>query len=268
MVRQDGGCAEWKSGGTVELEELPRPVFLRAYKIASFTKIEMHSHPWCQFFFSRRGTVQVQVDRLSLIVPSQYGVWIPAGTEHAVWALDEVECQSLYIKKDFAPAGESHARVVLVSSLVRDFINHLSSSLPIHYDVNGGDGIKVSALLVLMQELADAPMNLPLPKSETLKNMCLQIQAAPGDIHSLESWAQRLSMSPRTLSRHFQQETGMPFKIWRHRLRLMHSIPMLQRGESITNIALDLGYSSTAAYSFAFRILFGVPPTHFARLPN
>jgi AraC-like DNA-binding protein len=45
---------------------------------------------------------------------------------------------------------------------------------------------------------------------------------------------------------------------------LLVALPRLAAGESVTAIALDLGYDSPAAFSTMFRRLLGVPPSRYA----
>ncbi|KAE9788871.1 helix-turn-helix domain-containing protein, partial [Escherichia coli] len=80
---------------------------------------------------------------------------------------------------------------------------------------------------------------------------------------SVEYWAQHLGMSARTFSRHFKKETGLPFSVWKQKMRILESVLMLKKNKSVTAVALDVGYSSTAAFSYAFRQAFGVPPSNY-----
>ena len=50
----------------------------------------------------------------------------------------------------------------------------------------------------------------------------------------------------------------------RQRLRLLSALPMLERGERVTDIALACGYDSTSAFIAAFRTQIGMTPSQFA----
>jgi AraC-like DNA-binding protein len=67
-------------------------------------------------------------------------------------------------------------------------------------------------------------------------------------------------MSARTLARRFDEEVGMSMRAWRRRLRLFKAIELLGGGLSITQIALELGYGSTSAFTYAFRSEMGRSP--------
>ena len=63
----------------------------------------------------------------------------------------------------------------------------------------------------------------------------------------------------------FQRETGLSFRAWRQRLRLLAALTPLERGERVTDVALACGYDSTSAFISAFRQQFGCTPGEFFR---
>ncbi|RXG86681.1 AraC family transcriptional regulator [Bradyrhizobium zhanjiangense] len=65
------------------------------------------------------------------------------------------------------------------------------------------------------------------------------------------------------MSRIFSMETGLILKAWRQRARIAFAIDQLSVGRSISRVAADVGFSSVAAFSFAFRQLMKIPPTAF-----
>jgi AraC-like DNA-binding protein len=69
--------------------------------------------------------------------------------------------------------------------------------------------------------------------------------------------------SERTLSRLFHKETGMSFQQWRKQLLLHEAIDLLGKGESVLNVALELGYSSPSAFVAMFRKALGTTPARY-----
>lgn len=55
----------------------------------------------------------------------------------------------------------------------------------------------------------------------------------------------------------------MPFSAWKQKMRILESVMMLKKNKNVTAVALEVGYSSTAAFSYAFRQAFGVPPSSY-----
>ena len=60
-------------------------------------------------------------------------------------------------------------------------------------------------------------------------------------------------MSRRTFTRLFRAQTGASFAAWRQQVCLQAAIARLTQGQSVTRVALDLGYASPSAFASAFR---------------
>ena len=77
---------------------------------------------------------------------------------------------------------------------------------------------------------------------------------------SVDELARKHGIARRTLERRFREETGMSFGMWRQKARLLDSIRLLAEGKSVTDAALDSGYSSVSAFIAAFKGTFGYTP--------
>ncbi len=83
---------------------------------------------------------------------------------------------------------------------------------------------------------------------------------------SLDDLAQVAGMSPYYFIRQFQQTTGMPphqYLIY-ERMRMAKNL-LSKTNLSILDIALEIGYSSSSSFSYAFRKAFGVTPSFYRR---
>ncbi|WP_371135039.1 helix-turn-helix domain-containing protein [Thalassospira sp.] len=78
-------------------------------------------------------------------------------------------------------------------------------------------------------------------------------------------WSKHCGASSRTLARLFLRETGMPFRDWRQKLRLLHALEKLANNRPVTEIALDLGYDNTSAFIAMFRKAMGTTPGSYFR---
>jgi len=77
----------------------------------------------------------------------------------------------------------------------------------------------------------------------------------------LEEIAQAVHTSPFHLSRIFKREVGVSLHQYRMRLRLAMGLDRLVRGErDLTELALDLGFSSHSHFTRAFSTEFGLSP--------
>jgi len=72
-------------------------------------------------------------------------------------------------------------------------------------------------------------------------------------------------MSRRSFTRAFQRETGVSLSVWRRQATLLAALPLLARGVSVTEVALDLGYESAPAFTTMFRRMLGVAPRTYLR---
>ena len=85
---------------------------------------------------------------------------------------------------------------------------------------------------------------------------------------SLGDIAQRVGLSPYQLCRAFRSATGRTLGEFRQHLRIRSSLERLsETSESITDIALGLGFSSHSHFTYAFRREFGFAPFDGPPLP-
>jgi AraC-like DNA-binding protein len=83
---------------------------------------------------------------------------------------------------------------------------------------------------------------------------------------SLGDIARAVFSSPFHLARVFRRETGATLHQQQNRLRLRHALEHLADGKpDLTMLALDLGFSSHAHFTHAFRHEFGYAPSEFGR---
>lgn len=82
-----------------------------------------------------------------------------------------------------------------------------------------------------------------------------------GERLSLDEVARGVGASPFHLARLFRRHTGFSLHGYRTRMRLLRSLERLEDAEgALTDLALELGFSSQSHFSDVFRHAFGVPP--------
>lgn len=83
---------------------------------------------------------------------------------------------------------------------------------------------------------------------------------------TLDEIAQAVHTSPYHLCRIFHQQTGVTIHRYLHQIRLRTSLEFVAQGErSLTEVGLDLGYSTPSHFSKAFKDTFGMPPSRLRR---
>lgn len=242
------------------LDALPRPVYARAESLRAGSWTPRHSHPWVQFSYAISGVLGVHTDEGSFYAPPQWGVWIPGGLDHEVTTSTRAEMRSLYVASDPATDPVPRCRVLEVTPLAREMIKAFCQ-LPVEYPPHDGPEARlVAVLLDQLTHLPEVQFSLPLPRHPRLLAICNQLIETPDNPLTLMEWALRLGTSEKTLMRGFQKETGLSFRAWRQRVRLLSSLDVLERGANVTYAALCSGYDSPSAFIAAFKALFGATP--------
>ncbi|MBM7062619.1 helix-turn-helix transcriptional regulator [Pseudomonas sp. UL073] len=246
------------------LASLPRPVYGRTESLPNRALTYRHSHPWVQLSYAIAGVLEVQTAAGRFIAPPQRAVWVPAGLPHRVSSTPHTEMRSLYIDCAAVSWAPAACRVLQVSPLLRELIRSFST-LPVEYAEDGEAGRLVQVLLDQLRSAPAVDLMLPLPHDARLQQLCRSLQQRPERQATLAQWSARLGVSEKTLSRLFQRETGLTFRAWRQRLRLLGALTPLEQGERVTDVALACGYDSTSAFIAAFRQQFDCTPGEFFR---
>jgi len=191
-------------------------------------------------------------------VPGERAVLIPPGTRHQVRMLD-VRTSSLYIEPDAVPWWPRSCRVVEVAPLLRELLL-AAADLDADYAARDRDGALVALILCELATLTEVPLHIVLPHEPPFDELCRSYLAGPDVAVTNAVWARAASMSERAFTRRFRQLTGVSPAAWRARARLLAAIPLL-RHKSVTQVSALLGYSSPAAFSYAFSRAFSLPPS-------
>jgi AraC-like DNA-binding protein len=173
-----------------------------------------------------------------------------------------VSLRSLYFVEGLARGLPEECCIVNVPPLLRELILHtvkistLDSKVPAQAHL-------IAVILDQLATLPAVPLQLLMPADPRAVQVATALQANPADDRPLQQIAKRSGASPRTIERLFQAETKMTFGEWRQRLRLLHALRLLARGESVTTVALEVGYRSTSAFIARFKSELGTTPTRY-----
>ena len=104
---------------------------------------------------------------------------------------------------------------------------------------------------------------VPHRKRDAVEETKRRIAAAPARTIAFRELARRVECSPFELCRAFHRETGFTLTQFRHSLRLRKALELLRGPDDLTDIALDLGYTSHSHFTAAFRNTFGITPSRY-----
>jgi hypothetical protein len=218
-----------------------RPLVPYAHDYAHGDAEPWHYHHCAQLIHTLSGVVKVETQHGSWIVPPSRGVWLPAGTRHALHIVGSVAARTLFVDPLARADLPSSCQVVQISPLLRELIVS-ALALPEHY-ASGSRAERIYELILDEIRVMDVlPFGLPLPHSDRLLTLCQQIQQAPGESWTLACAAAQLCVAERTLS---------------------VALTRLAQGDTVLAVALDLGYDSPSAFSAMFRRVLGVTPANY-----
>jgi AraC-like DNA-binding protein len=246
----------------LDLESLPREVFVRQQYMPAKNYFPPHKHDWHQLLYAASGVLTVDVIGEKLFIPPENVVWLPCGCQHSVSTEYGAELKSLYIDDKYQQLSTEKSLVLKISPMLKALILEIST-FDVEYSLSGYENEVISLMLNTLPRLKHVTDHLPWPTSLDLLTMCNQLYEQPGDKKTTLMLAKNLAMSKRTLERKFHRETGMTLQAWNLRLRFLKAIELLSTGHSITNIALDLGYSSPSPFIYMFRKISGMSPGEY-----
>ncbi len=219
--------------------------------------IDAHSHDTHQIVHALNGVMRVSTNGGTWIVPPERGLWVPARTSHEIHCIGLLGLRTVYLDGDHQ-SFPSVVQVTVVSALMREIMVRVAEGAEPHQLPH------LTALLVdEIAALTFESLHLPRAKDERIARLGVALLEDPADPTSLRSWASRLNLSPRTLIRRIKDETGMSFRELRRQTRILVALERLSLGESVTNVAMDVGYDSPSAFTQAFRAVTGKTPSRY-----
>jgi AraC-like DNA-binding protein len=244
--------------------ESSRAIVTRRSTYAPGHHVKPHWHARAQFIFAVAGTMRVRTPRRAWIVPPSRALWVPSHTVHEIQMYGLVEMRSLYVNNASGVGMPSSCVVLNVTPLLRELVVR-AVALPVRYDEKGDDGLLMRLLMAEIRRLPPCALDLPLPESPDLTQLCERILTDLSTRRPCGLDASDMNTSTRTLYRRFLRETGITFARWKQQARLLESIRRLAEGISVTTVAVDLGYESPSAFSTMFRRSLGIAPRAFIK---
>ena len=223
--------------------------------------VEVHRHPLHQLSVAEHRAIAMGVGDRTWVLPRSRALWIPADTLHSVTALGSDDMTTRWMEPARCPIGWTEPTVVEVDDLTLRLIGRL-----LDQRLSIDERTRSEAVLfdVLTPLTVDA-VELALPADDRARRVAEALLADPGDTRSLVAWGREVGASDRTLMRAFTAGTGMTFQAWRTRARVGAATRLLATDQPVATIATTVGYTTTSAFSAAFRRVMGVPPSTYRR---
>lgn len=241
--------------------ETPVKLWINAYEAPRVTGY--HAHEDGQLFALREGLQVIETPSGRWVQPPGWIGWIAPRCAHAAQSFGATAGWSLHIDAAMAAALPAGPHVFAVTPLVQGLVDRMTSldASSVVFAVR-----RARLVTVLIDELAASErpsLHLPMPQDKRLATMASALANDPATADTIDRWADRIGMARRTLTRRFATETGLSFAQWRQQARLLKAVELLSLGESVTTVALTVGYSSVSAFIETFRKHFGCTPARF-----
>lgn len=240
---------------------LAQPVSVHLRAPPDNAVVAAHSHSYGQLAFPVRGGLRVAAAKTGWIVPVFRAVWLPPGFTHEITMLGKVEFYVAYVDPSAAPLPLTDCTVIEVSDLMRELIFRLA-------DKDRPNPLMTTLLLEEIGSAEPLSLGLPMPDDARLQALCSALMEDPASSLTLKQWAPKVGASERTLARLFQTELGTSFAAWRQQLRLARAVDLMSRGLPLADVAAEVGYAASAAFSTMFKRALGKPPSRFTVAPQ
>ena len=223
--------------------------------------LSTHWHDVDQLIYAATGVAIVETAVGIWVVPPARAVWVPAATSHSIVMTGDVHLNSAYVRPGAAPIDRDRCCVVHVSPLLREVMLRGTSTTRRPTD-EAYDHL-IAVFFDEVESAGLAPLELPLPTDPRAREVAVAFLADTSQRLTRAQWAKRVNTSERTLERLFAQETGTTLGRWQTQARLLEALRLLATGESVTRVAVDVGFDTSSAFIAMFRRALGTTPRRY-----
>ena len=218
---------------------------------------------WDQVVFAQSGHFTASSQIEAWTIPAHRALCVPDGTRLRIETSRRVAIRCLYVDADLGVL-DSELRVITLGAFTRELLRHAVDRAPMDLSARADEAV----ITLLAERLAAepaTPLQLPLPVDPVAVAVGVAIMADPAG--SLGAHLERVGASRRTIERRFRSETAMSLGRWRRRARVLAAVALLADGESVTRVAMSVGYATPSSFVAAFRSELHTSPRQFARQP-
>lgn len=230
--------------------------------IDSRKEAHFHHHRKGQFMLWMRGLLTCEVAGGFWLIPPGSAIWVPGGVLHRMETVGTIECYVVYVDPAVGDSMPRNCCTLSTTPLLRELVIR-SAALPMLYEEGGMASRLMTLLLDEMAMAEPGQVYLPLSTDRRLRKLVAWIMERPSDPGTIEDWAARMHISPRTLSRLVSRETGMSFGRWRRQLHILLALQWMARGATVHEVADGLGYDNASNFVVMFRKILGETPGRY-----
>jgi AraC-like DNA-binding protein len=212
------------------------------------------------------GALRMEARGQAWLLPPARAALIEAGLPIRVTIPRQVTTASVLFDTTFVPPPPVPLAVFDLSPLARALVAECGvwggsdEPLPAYGEV------LFTALAAVAWRLAEqpSPVVVAAGRSAELRRALRLTEQRLGQEVRFEEVAAEVGLTPRSLARRFEAETGMTWRAVLRRMRVLRAIEQLAEGDiPVATIAYTVGYVSLSAFNAAFRDLTGRTPTEY-----
>jgi AraC-like DNA-binding protein len=223
-----------------------------------------HSHARGQLFALTRGLLVVEAGSQRWMFPSQRCAWIPPDCTHAARSVGNAAGAMVYLSAETCRGLPKIPCMFSSSELLFAIVDRVLSWDP-RQPLNSAQKRLISILRDEIRQPERQPLRLPIPGEKRLARVAHALLNDIADDRTLDEWARVAGMARRSFMRAFSAEVGLSFGRWRQQARLFAALEMLAQRESVTDVAIAVGYDSVSAFIEMFRTMLGSTPQAYFR---
>jgi AraC-like DNA-binding protein len=225
-------------------------------------RIPTQSHDRDQLVYAARGVMAVSTSDSTWIVPPQRAVWIPARKPHRIVMSGVVAMRTLYLRPGTAKTLRLECCVVNVPPLLQNLILHACELKSLSRGSRRERHV-IDIIVDQLEAIQTVPLRLPNPSDARAQRVAQLLHAAPGSQRRLDHFCRLAGASKRNMERLFLKDVGMSLGRWRQQSRLMCALQLLAQGATVTNAALESGYSTPSSFISMFRKVLNTTPARY-----
>lgn len=244
-----------------------RLIMLVDEHIHGASEYHLHQHHWGQMIFVDRGVITLEIEQERFISPPGFAIWIPPHANHTCYSQKTTRFRSINICEAEASKLPQCPSLITLSPIAKAIIDDFFAR-EIYLPTSDRDFRRSRVFIDELQDAMIGHTYLPNSDHKLLKPILSALELDPAIRLTLKEWASKTFTTERTLARYFKKELGMSFSEWCARLRFIHATSLLEKGDTVEEIAFSVGYRSASSFIAMFQNIAGTTPDRYRQAHN